>query len=179
MTVEVHEPFVPTDQDQRFANMILAQAKQHAEAGDCAPVAFMIGADESLTIMPLVTLGDWEDVRVRDAAAHAMRETARLIKPICFAFVSDAWLREFRDRKAIEAAGLDHRRWRTWRLEDLDRFMVKREVIMVSVETKVRSFMLTQFYRRDWKDRPIWEETTLREGGDAEGRFVGMLRGDQ
>ena len=178
MTVEVHEPFVPTDRDQRFADMILAQAKEHAEAGDCAPTAFMIARDESLTIMPLGMLGDWEDVRIRDAAAAILREAARVAKPECFAFVSDAWHRHFPDREGIQAAGLDVRRYRTWRQEDLDRFMVKREVIMVSLETKERSFLLAQFYRRDWKGRPIWEETELKDGL-AEGRFVGMLRGDQ
>ncbi len=177
--IEVHEAFVPTDEEQRFAMMVLEQAKKFMEEGNCEPTAYMIGPDRtSLVVMPLGSFGDWDADRVRDAAARFVRLTVKVAGPVCFAFVADAWHREFPDGKAIEAAGLDHRQYRKWRQEDLDRFMVMREVIMVSLETKERQFLLTQFYRRSFKDRPIWEETKL-SGGFTEGRFVGMLRGDQ
>jgi hypothetical protein len=174
--MEVHEPFVPTDDEQRFATHILTKAKGFAEAGDVQPMAFLMGDDPG-HVLAILPLGQIFDDKAR--AAAIMRDACRKFKPSCFSFVSDSWVTKIDDYTGAAKAGLDLRKHTEWPQEVKDKFgLTKRQCLMVSVETKTRQFILTQFYRRDFRDRPIWEEVELMPG-TFEGRFVGMLKAHQ
>lgn len=180
--MEVHEAFVPTDHEQRFATRILAKAKEFAETGTFEPMGFVIADDvhESFATIPfsIFDAADWNNPDDRDRIVYCLRKLVQAVKPLCFSFVSDAWMTTIQDLAGVDAAGLDPTRHKEWSKETKKKYgVVRREAIFVSVETKQRQFLLTQFYQRDFKGRPIWEETKLSDEL-GHGRFVGILRGD-
>lgn len=176
--MDVHEAFVPNDREQRFADIILKAAKAFTESGSFEPTAILIedSPEDSLAFLPLGGFGDWNKGGDRQLISLILRRLVQRVKPACFGLVSDSWFTSIGDPAGAASAGLDPREVRDWSDDGKKRFrVVRREALFVSVETKDRQFMLIQFYRRDFKDRPIWEETEL-SSGCHEGRFSGMMR---
>jgi hypothetical protein len=157
--VKPHEQFIPTDDEQRFAAMILERAKtQWGTAGDFEPVAFLVRQDGEIAALALGDLGNFNDSDNRGALWRALRAIVQIVQPRCVAIASDSWMTVF-DQPAVDAAGLDPLKYRRWTDEQRAKYAERTEALLVSFGTKDRAFVITQVYRRDHLGKPVFEET--------------------
>jgi hypothetical protein len=172
------EVFEPEGRDERLVFAALAKAKETIDTtGSLVPVAFIVGADDSLGMFPMI--GDWGDPRMRDGAANFLRDRCAQEKATFFAMVTDTWRTRIGKRAEAEAAGLDPSQVKQWTVEQWAQYEVdRREALYVWMESLATPHRgLVQYYKRDTKGRAVWEEMEIFQPpfDRVEGRFMNML----
>lgn len=167
------EVFDPGSPEEAFLAHALATGRENHERPEgLLPVGFLFGEKRrSLFIVNLAPFwGSDGDEAAGVLRSLASEEDASIISVLC-----DCWKTTFRDEEKIEAAGLDLRKFHDWPPAAKRRFLIRREALTMSIESRLGFKLITQFYRRDC-GKILWEELEVADDYDsAEGRFVGLL----
>lgn len=172
--IEVEEP--KTEEEEIMFSCLGLAKHMHEDPVEhprgAEPTAFVFGQLGRLVIVALGHL--LTDDIPRAVAADAIRYVAKVERAYAVGFVSDTWMNDIIDQRAAEAEGLVCDKWRTWSDEQRARHLRRREALALMFETRAGTKDLFQYYRRD-KDRIIWEEVQVQEGGDRKGLFTDFL----
>ena len=155
---------IPIDElgaeNERLMLLVLDLAKhQHEDhPNGAAAAAFVFGAKMDLTVVALAGIPNWgEPGRLGTEAIEILRGICAEKRAYFVAIISDAWVKRITDDEAFRESGLDPSRVNDWLPVDQDRFVVRREALVVSIETHDGYKLLRQFYRRQGP-RIVWEE---------------------